>query len=126
MLLTRFIHVSYTFCTLLLSCVLGDCLTNGYTSALRGYIGLESHRCLVRKDPPTVKGDRVRFRVTDAFLPGAEELAPLTTSDSSLEGTVVDFSDSGPQTRYFAVVDVVTRYAVVVPVTKLEVIGQLK
>ncbi len=86
----------------------------------------ECNKCPVGKDPPTVKGDRVRFRVSDAFLPGAEELAPLAASDNSLEGTVIEFSDSGPQTRYFAVVDVVTRHAVVVPVVKLEVVQQMK
>jgi hypothetical protein len=64
----------------------------------------------------------VRFRVSDAFLPSAEELHGLASPDESLEGTVVDFSDSGSRLRYFAVVDVITRHAVVVPVEKLEVV----
>ena len=64
----------------------------------------------------------MRFRISDAFLPEAEELRVLASPTESLEGTVVDFSDSGLQLRYFAVVDVVTRYAVVVPVHRLEVV----
>jgi hypothetical protein len=36
-----------------------------------------------------------------------------------VEGTVVEFSDSGSRARYFAVVEVVTTRRVVVPVEKL-------
>jgi hypothetical protein len=64
----------------------------------------------------------VRFRISDAFLPEASELPMLTSPDERLEGTVIDFSDSGTKVRFFAVVDVVTRYAVVVPVDKLEIV----
>jgi hypothetical protein len=38
-----------------------------------------------------------------------------------VEGTVVDFSDSGITSRVFAVVEVVQKHAVVVPVAKLRV-----
>lgn len=46
----------------------------------------------------------------------------MASPGESVEGTVVDFSDSGAKARYFAIVDVITRYAVVVPVSKLEVL----
>lgn len=70
----------------------------------------------------TRKGDRVRFRISDAFLPGAEELAALAKPDEEVEGTVINFSDSGSKLGYFAVIDVIRRRAVVVPVEKLEVV----
>ncbi|HXM09978.1 MAG TPA: hypothetical protein VN946_08545 [Terriglobales bacterium] len=35
---------------------------------------------------------------------------------------MIDFSDSGPKADYFAVVDVIRRRTVVVPVEKLEVV----
>ena len=61
----------------------------------------------------------MRFRISDAFLPGPEELLEPPSADSIAEGTVVDFSDSGSRSRYFAVVEVLTRRRVVVPVDKL-------
>jgi hypothetical protein len=64
----------------------------------------------------------VRFRISDAFLPEAEELPVLASPTEKLEGTIIDFSDSGLQLRHFAVVDVITRYAVVVPLERLEVV----
>ncbi|HET9282418.1 MAG TPA: hypothetical protein VFR24_10715 [Candidatus Angelobacter sp.] len=36
-----------------------------------------------------------------------------------MEGTIVDFSDSGQKPRFFALVDVIRRQTVVVPVEKL-------
>ena len=68
------------------------------------------------------QGDRVRFRLSDAFLPSAEELVVFSMPDERVEGTVIDFSDSGSNPDYFAVVDVVRRRKVVVPVEKLEVV----
>lgn len=69
----------------------------------------------------TQKGDKVRFSLSDAFLPSAEELGVLGAPDEQVEGTVINFSDSGTSQSYFAVVDVVRRRSVVVPVEKLEV-----
>lgn len=46
-------------------------------------------------------------------------LSPAT----ELEGVVVDFSDSGAESRVFAVVDVIRRQKVVVPVAKLQVVA---
>lgn len=41
---------------------------------------------------------------------------------SVVEGTVVEFSDSGQRTSFFAVVEVVRRRQIVVPVEKLVVV----
>jgi D-arabinose 5-phosphate isomerase GutQ len=64
----------------------------------------------------------VRFRVADIFLPSAEEVLALSPT-AELEGVVIDFSDSGSTSRVFAVVDVIRRQNVVVPVEKLEVVA---
>jgi len=68
----------------------------------------------------TRKGDRVSFERSDMFLPGPEELLPGT---GELEGVVIGFSDSGAQSRVFAVVEVVQKQEVVVPVDKLRLLG---
>jgi hypothetical protein len=77
---------------------------------------------LARRRLLTQKGDRVRFSLADAFLPGAEELAVLATPGEKVEGTIVNFSDSGAKLRCFAVIDVIRRRAVVVPLDKVEVV----
>jgi len=57
------------------------------------------------------------------FLPASEEaLAPLRFAETELEGTVVNFSDSGSKPYYFAVVDVMRKQSVVVPVKKLQAV----
>jgi len=63
----------------------------------------------------------VHFRVADIFLPSAEEVLALSPT-AELEGVIIDFSDSGSTSRVFAVVDVIRRQNVVVPVEKLEVV----
>ena len=68
-------------------------------------------------------GDRVLFRVTDVFLPAAEELTTLMTLTGEVEGAVTGFSDSGAQSRVYAVLEVVQRCEVVVPVDKLRRVG---
>ena len=68
---------------------------------------------------PTREGDKVRFFVSDVFLPGPEEMFGVLSADALLEGTVVSFSDSGSEERVFAVVDVIRRQTVVVPVDRL-------
>jgi hypothetical protein len=40
-------------------------------------------------------------------------------AEDELEGTIVDFSDSGQRARVFAVIDVIRKQIVVVPVEKL-------
>ena len=60
--------------------------------------------------------------MSDVFLPSAEEVLALSPA-TELEGVVIDFSDSGSQARAFAVVDVIRRQNVVVPVEKLQVVA---
>ena len=67
----------------------------------------------------TREGDKVRFFVSDVFLPGPEDVFGALAADAQLEGTVVSFSDSGSEARVFAVVDVIRRQTVVVPVDRL-------
>ena len=67
------------------------------------------------------QGDIVQFHVEDIFLPSRDELPKALTTMQELEGVVADFSDSGLQPRAFAVIDVIARQSVVVPVEKLEV-----
>jgi hypothetical protein len=42
--------------------------------------------------------------------------------DAEIEGKVIAFSDSGSEPRVFAVIEVLNKHAVIVPVTCLEVI----
>lgn len=63
----------------------------------------------------------MRFRATDIFLPSAEGVLSVSPGEE-LEGVVVNFSDSGSTSRAFAVVDLIRRQNVVVPVEKLEVV----
>jgi len=72
-----------------------------------------------RGAPPTQKGDRVAFLLSDAFLPEAEEARPGQCREGEVEGTLLDFSDSGDVERAFAVVEVIERQTMVVPVEKL-------
>lgn len=48
----------------------------------------------------------------------------LQQGEEELEGTIIDFSDSGQNERFFAIVDVVRKQSVVVAVQKLETIPQ--
>ena len=64
-------------------------------------------------------GDTVRFEVADIFLPTRDDLPQTLTAVQELQGTVTDFSDSGPQPRVFAVVDVIAHHSLVLPVDKL-------
>ena len=64
----------------------------------------------------------MRFRATDIFLPSAEDVLSVSPGEE-LEGVVVNFSDSGSTSRAFAVVDLIRRQNVVVPVKKLEVVA---
>ena len=69
---------------------------------------------------PTQAGDKVRFRISDVFLPSPDSQLLAPSAQEELEGTIVDFSDSGQRARFFALVDVVRRRTVVVPVEKLD------
>ncbi len=58
------------------------------------------------------------------FLP-TQELAPgAFTSGEEIEGTVVDFSDSGSFARVFAVIEVVQKQTVIVPIQRLRRIAK--
>lgn len=65
----------------------------------------------------------MRFNVSDVFLPNPEGVFSAAPGEEEVEGTVVNFSDSGSKVRVFAVVDVIRRQTVVVPVEKLRKVG---
>jgi hypothetical protein len=69
----------------------------------------------------TQKGCHVRFHLADVFLPNAEDLHAVWGEQEELEGTVVDFSDSGSRRDAFAVVqiEVLVKKTAIVPVEKL-------
>jgi hypothetical protein len=64
----------------------------------------------------------VRFRGSNIFLPGAAGWSAALSEEPELEGTIVGFSDSGSKPRYFAVIEVVKRHTLIVPVEKLDVV----
>ena len=64
-------------------------------------------------------GDKVRFQLSDVFLPNPDEVMVPPPLTAEMEGTVIGFSDSGEKRRAFAVVEVVRTQTVVVPVDRL-------
>lgn len=77
-----------------------------------------------REDASTNKGDRVAFRLADLYLPAPEEMLAAFPGATEADGTVIDFSDAGGRSQFFAVVRVVQERTVVVPVEKLKVISE--
>jgi len=71
---------------------------------------------------PAQIGDPVRFRAGNVFVWPREGPLSAVPADAEMEGKVVGFSDSGSEPRVFAVVEVLTKHTVIVPVTGLEVI----
>jgi hypothetical protein len=65
----------------------------------------------------------VRFQIADVFLPNPGAVFAALPEETELEGTIVDFSDSGLKSRFFAVIEVVKTQSLVVPLEKLEVIN---
>ena len=61
--------------------------------------------------------------VSDVFLPQPDGVFVAAPGETELEGTLVDFSDSGARPRAFAVVSVVRRQTVIVPADKIEPIS---
>ena len=53
-------------------------------------------------------------------MPPVDELPISLDSADPLEGTVVNFSDSGSLARVFAVIDVIAHQTFIVPVDKLK------
>jgi len=75
---------------------------------------------------PTEKGARVRFRMSDVFLPSAEGLSDAPSADAEMEGVIVDFSDSGPRRDAFAVVELDDGKTMVVPIEKVVPVAALE
>jgi hypothetical protein len=69
--------------------------------------------------PPTRAGDKVRFYLADVFLPSPDEIRRTFCDLEEMEGVVTDFSDSGNVPKAFAVVEVIQKLTMVVPVEKL-------
>jgi hypothetical protein len=69
-------------------------------------------------------GDHVRFALADVFLPGPGGGPLFAGEEAELDGTVVEFSDSGDTNRAYAVVEVIRKQMMVVPVEKLERVGR--
>lgn len=68
-------------------------------------------------------GSKVSFQVCDVFLPNGDELRAAFPDKEWLEGTVVGLSDSGKQPDAFAVIELVHKQNVVVPIEKLRKAG---
>lgn len=66
------------------------------------------------------------FSLSSSFLPSSEELLKALSLESELEGTVIDFSDSGDTAQAFALVEVVRKQTVIVPVEKLTLCGSAR
>ena len=70
-------------------------------------------------ESPARRGERVRFRISDIFLATPDEVIPELSNAEELEGTVLDFSDSGLEVDVFALVEISGKRTLVVPVKKL-------
>jgi len=70
----------------------------------------------------TRAGDKVKFQVSDVFLPGPGVLTAIVEGETELEGTILSFSDSGQKPRCFAVVEVLRTHSLVVPVERMQVV----
>jgi hypothetical protein len=66
------------------------------------------------------EGAKVRFRVSDVFLPPGEELQEFSDEADEIEGVIVSFSDSGALHRAFAVIEVALKRTLIVPVEKVK------
>ena len=64
----------------------------------------------------------MRFQGANIFLPGAAGWSAALSEEPELEGTIVGFSDSGSKAGFFAVIEVVKRHSLIVPVEKLELV----
>lgn len=70
----------------------------------------------------TEVGDKVRFMLSGVFLPGPGGMLATLPEDTELEGTIIEFSDSGLKSRYFAVIEVVRTQSLIVPVHSLKLV----
>jgi hypothetical protein len=67
----------------------------------------------------------VKFSAQRVFLANPEDAMSLASANSDLEGTIVGFSDSGTAAKAYAVVEVIRRMSLVVPVDDLNLISSL-
>ncbi len=68
----------------------------------------------------------MKFHVSDAFLPSPAELHAAFSGAEELEGTVIDFSDSGKTHRAFALIEVTQQRTVIIPTRRLEMVINLE
>jgi hypothetical protein len=85
-------------------------------------LGLELPRDLL-PEVSTEIGDRVRFSVNSVFLPNHEETVRFAAGCDGFEGTITGFSDSGGSAKVYAVVEVVRKLSLVVPVDDLSLVS---
>jgi len=88
--------------------------------------GLHNSLSRIARMPTTLgpqEGDRVSFRIADVFLPEPEEALAALTVDTVAQGIVVEFSDSGAQTRTYAVVEITPRQKVLVPMSAIQIVA---
>jgi hypothetical protein len=64
----------------------------------------------------------VAFLISDAFIQGSEENHASLSDTGEVEGTIVNFSDSGTASRVFALVEIVRKQTVVIPVERLRLL----
>jgi len=67
-------------------------------------------------------GDRVSFRISDVYLPEPHDVLANLTADVQAEGVVVEFSDSGEQSRAYALVRITAQQSVLLPVNALQLL----
>ena len=68
----------------------------------------------------------MRFYVSDVFLPNPADLSAAFFEAEELEGTVIDFSDSGRTHNAFALIEVVQKRTVIIPTERLQMVGNIK
>jgi hypothetical protein len=79
---------------------------------------------VVLREVHTDIGSRVRFPTDSVFLPNQEEALGFASGNDEIEGIITGFSDSGVQLRAYAVVEVVRKLSLVVPVHDLRLVSE--
>lgn len=70
-----------------------------------------------------VRNLRVRFRISDVYIPEPEEVLNELYGNSLLQGEVMDFTDAGPRQHRYIVVKVKdVKGSLIVPVEKVVVL----
>jgi hypothetical protein len=67
----------------------------------------------------TREGETVSFLISDVFLPDSKAIREAFSGADELQGTVAGFSDSGSTPRAFALIEVIYKHTLIVPVEKL-------